>query len=122
MAEDHAEYVVYEQNGNDGDITEINIHRQEDIAIQECKDRHAKDGRFYEVEYLWVEGGRFGVGNSAGREIIDAEYPYYIGARPDMVEHERGNFVTDSENFTICTGKCSQDCRFPGAANTGETA
>jgi len=122
----HDEFVVYEEapirlNGKPtGEVTEINIHRYEDIATKECKDLHAKDGRFYEVEYLWVEGG-FG-GGSANREILDVDYIYAIGAKADMVETDlakhssgvSGNFTTDSDGFTVCTGGCHADCRFTG--------
>jgi hypothetical protein len=117
----HDEFVVYADSGNrlhgspTGEVVEINIHRREDIATKECQDLHAADGRFYEIEYLWVEGG-FG-GGSANREILDVDYIYYIGAKADMVEREPDlypSYTTDSDGFTVCTGGCHADCRFTG--------
>jgi hypothetical protein len=117
----HDEFVVYTDSNNSvggiptDEVTEINIHRREDIASKECIDFHAKDGRFYEVEYLWVEGG-FG-GGSTNREILEIDYIYCIGASSSMVASDPAHyrsFTTDLDGYTVCTGGCHADCRFTG--------
>ena len=113
----HAEFIVYTQQASSWDIEEINVHRSEDVAIKECQDQHAKDGKFYEVEYLWVEGGTFGVGSSPGREIVESDFFYGIGTMPGRMNYEGPANDPDGRHQTeptICTGTCSTDCRFTG--------
>jgi len=92
-----ATFVVNQQNGSDDDFYEIEAyHRRytttfnngwgwnwtpidpdaEAVATQRCKDLHAEDGRYYNVEYVWIEEG------PGYSDVVESEIVYEIG---DMI-------------------------------------
>ena len=76
----HAEYIVLEDRADGtGDVIEVSVHKTEGKAIEECNKQHKDTGKYYEVEYLLVEGG-FG-GNGKNRQILEVDYTYGIGER-----------------------------------------
>ena len=74
----HAEYLVLEDRADGtGDTIEVSVHKTADKAIEECDNLHKETGKYYEVEYLLVEGG-FG-GNGKNRQILEVDDIYGIG-------------------------------------------
>ena len=76
----HEEYLVLEDRADGtGDTWEISTHKTAGKAIEECDNLHKETGKYYEVEYLLVEGG-FG-GNGKNRQILEVDVTYGIGER-----------------------------------------
>lgn len=72
----HAEYIVLEDRADGtGDVIEVSVHKTEGKAIEECNKQHKDTGKYYEVEYLLVEGTK------VTRQIIETDYTYSIGER-----------------------------------------
>ena len=72
----HEEYVVLEDRADGtGDVIEVSVHKTEGKAIEECNKQHKDTGKYYEVEYLLVEGTK------VTRQIIETDYTYSIGER-----------------------------------------
>jgi hypothetical protein len=69
----HAEYLVLEDRADGtGDTIEISTHETADKAIEECNNLHRETGKYYEVEYLLVEGTK-------NRQILEVDDIYGIG-------------------------------------------
>ena len=72
----HEEDVVLEDRADGtGDVIEVSVHKTEGKAIEECNKQHKDTGKYYEVEYLLVEGTK------VTRQIIETDYTYSIGER-----------------------------------------
>ena len=71
----HEEYVVLEDRADGtGDVIEVSVHKTEGKAIEECNKQHKDTGKYYEVEYLLVDGVK-------NRRIIEVDWTYSIGER-----------------------------------------
>ncbi len=69
----HAEYLVLEdRTDGTGDTVEVSVHKTADKAIEECNTLHEETGKYYEVEYLLVEGTK-------NRQILEVDDIYGIG-------------------------------------------
>ena len=69
----HAEYLVLEDRADGtGDTIEVSVHKTADKAIEECDTLHKETGKYYEVEYLLVEGTK-------NRQILEVDGIYGIG-------------------------------------------
>ena len=69
----HAEYLVLEDRADGtGDTIEVSVHKTADKAIAECDNLHKETGKYYEVEYLLVEGTK-------NRQILEVDGIYGIG-------------------------------------------
>jgi|TARA_R110000824_G_C14659803_1_gene617661 ketosteroid isomerase-like protein len=69
----HAEYLVLEDRADGtGDTIEVSVHKTADKAIEECDNLHKETGKYYEVEYLLVEGTK-------NRQILEVDGIYGIG-------------------------------------------
>ena len=69
----HAEYLVLEDRADGtGDTVEVSVHKTADKAIEECNTLHKETGKYYEVEYLLVEGTK-------NRQILEVDDIYVSG-------------------------------------------
>ena len=69
----HAEYLLLEDRADgSGDTIEVSVHKTADKAIEECDNLHKETGKYYEVEYLLVEGTK-------NRQILEVDGIYGIG-------------------------------------------
>jgi hypothetical protein len=71
----HEEYLVLEDRADGtGDVIEVSRHWTADKAIAECNNLHKETGKYYEVEYLLVDGTK-------NRQILEVDDIYGIGER-----------------------------------------